>query len=299
MSADAIARVRKLWEKLTFARVGRTIVREPEDVSSVEVRHLIGHDKDGMPIYHGNSRYLGSCRLSDIRPEDRPHATIAWRYFYGFTDEDVYFSLDGYCELDFDIDFTADFSRWGNHTAGFRNRPCDGDWIAGTVIDTRYGKRFDKWFILTPELRFLIELVRAGETGLKDEEIAGRLLVNGFPDVLWAFARLVMFDNVQAFVDNHRNEERLPHPCAGQKYGDRAYNGAQMLVDWRGMYLSKSDSYVVHVLSRRFEPKWWEEYKAAFGGNPPACVGHGGLCPACDAERRESDPDHCYAYDDY
>ncbi len=164
MSAAAIAKVRQLWEKLQFARVTRTVAREPEDVLSIHVHRPSGHEHNGQPYYLGNPEHVRSNRISDVKPEDRPHARVAWRHFYGFTTENIYFQRDNYCELDFDIDLTADFSSWGNHMGGHDKRPQNGDLIAGTVVNTPQGKRFTKWFILTPQLRFLIELVRAEET---------------------------------------------------------------------------------------------------------------------------------------
>ncbi len=128
---------------------------------------------------------------------------------------------------------------------------------------------------------------------MKDEDIAPWLLVDGFPDVLWAFARLMLFDNVHAFVNDHR-QTKVAHPCAGLRYSKPAYNGTQRRVDWKDMFLSKSPTYFVHVLSHRFEPKWWQEYRQAFAGSPPACVGLGGLCPACDAEDKARDPEAYY-----
>ena len=104
--------------------------------------------------------------------------------------------------------------------------------------------------------------------------------------MLWAFVRLVMFDNPSAFVDLDK-----PHPCDGMPYGETYHNGSRYQVDWRGMYLSKSPSQYVHTMAYRFNaPSWWEQYKLAFGGQPPACVGYGDRCEACEAERRAAKP---------
>lgn len=292
MSAEAIAIVQKLWEQLVFARVQRTIAREPEDVSWVSLKTLIGHSSEGVPVFNGGT-FVHSGRPSAIPRDELWKYEVVWRHYFGFTTNDTYFQCDGYRELDFAISLTADFGNWGNHTGGGFKRPKNGDWIAGVVVDTSRGKRFDKWFILTPELRFLIELVRRGRTSLDEASLAKRLLTNGYPDVLWAFARLVMFNNVEAFIDL-----KAQHPCYNQPYGETFHNGSQFRVDWSGMYLPMNAPNYVHTASYRFgTPSWWERYKAAFDGAPPECVGFGGLCDACEAERRAADPHYGRYYD--
>ncbi len=290
MSAEAIATLHGLWEKLTFGRVVRTIAKEPEDVSSIEIPQLIGHSDEGVPIFNHRERIISSNRTADIPREDRWKAKIAWRHFYGFTNERVYFDLNGYHELDFDIECTCDWGGYANHTDGSSHRPVDGQLIAGTVVNTAKGKKFEKWFIVTPELRFLIEAVRAGKTDLTQERLARKLMTDGFPDKLWALARLAFFDNVQAFVDQHRGIAAT-HPCHGEPYGAVQPGGKRYVVSHDGMSLPMQPIKLVHLLSHRLNsPQWWQAVEEIMGEDANNHVGHGGYCAACDAERIAEDP---------
>lgn len=291
MSAEAIAKLQRLWEKLVIMRVKRTIAREPEDVSSIEIPQVIGYSDEGVPIFSHRVRFISSNRTADIPREDRWRAKIAWRHFYGFTTENIYFDLAGYHELDFDIECTCDWSGYANHTGGFDKRPLDGQLIAGIVVNSPRGKKLEKWFVLTPDLRFLIELVRSGKMELTQERMARKLLTDDYPDKLWSLARLVFFDNVQAFVDQHRGIAPA-HPCHGEPYGKVYPGGKRYLVKHSGMYLSMQPIKLVHLLSHRLNsPQWWKAVTEIMGESAKNHVGHGAYCGACDAERLEKQHD--------
>lgn len=297
MSAEAVAQLRQIWEKLTFAKVNRVIAREPEDVLFIEVPEVLTLDDGRMLTNHMEYRVY-SNRTADIRESDRWRAQVSWRHYYGFTDEGIYFQKDDYREFDFDISLTFTWSEWGNHTGGW-DKPDVGTLLAGEVIDTPRGKRFRNWFVCTPELKFLFDIVLHG-TILSEEELAPKLVTGGFPDTYWALARLVLFDNVQPFVDEFKEYESRPqHPCFGQEYpGGRGYLGDKKpKVDWRGMYLPENDAQYVHELSYQLnEPKWWEEFQrlAAEQNVMHEHPALGGYCKACEAEK---DVDERFDYD--
>lgn len=251
MSAVALATLRKLWEKLTFARVKRVIAREPEDVLAISV----------FPSSGGHPRDLEFHRMADVPEKDQARARVSWRHYFGFTDTGVYFQKDNYHELDCDIDLTMDFSNWGNHTGGW-DKPEIGSLIGGEVVDTPKGKRFNRWFTCRPELKFLMDIVRNG-TALPEDELGRKLLADNYPDKYWAIARLVFFDNVQAFVDNFKGFDHLPpHPAHGMSLGVSSYSGEPIIVQHRGMYLSKDTAQYLHEISWQLgEPRWWQEFK--------------------------------------
>jgi hypothetical protein len=99
-------------------------------------------------------------------------------------------------------------------------------------------------------------------TRLSEKEIAPKLMINGHPDLLFAVARLVLFDNVQAFVDSLKEwDEQPPHPADGIPYG-KFYGPKQRTVQHRGMWLSKDIAQYVHEISYSLnEPRWWEEFQ--------------------------------------
>ncbi len=290
MSAEAIATLQKLWEKLVIVRVKRTIAREPEDVISIEIPQVIGHSDEGVPIFNGNRSSVLTRRTADIPQKDRWCARIAWRHFYGFTSIGAYFDLAGYHELDFNINLTCDWGMYGNHMGGHDARPHEGQLIAGIVANSPHGKKLEKWFIVTPELKFLIELVRAGKTELSEERLARKLLTDDFPDKLWALVRLVFFDNVQAFVEQHLGVQSA-HPCLGQPYGQVHPGGRRYTVKHVDMSLPMNHPLkFVHILSHRLNsPQWWEEVKRLTDGACDNHVGYGGSCWGCEQERRATD----------
>jgi hypothetical protein len=289
MSAEAVATLRQLWEKLTFTRVKRVIAREPEDVLSIKVPNIITTE-EGLMLCDHTRYYVHSRRTKDIPPDDRWCARIAWRHYFGFTLEGIYFQKDNYHGLDCDIDLTMDFSRYGNHTGGF-DKPPVGSLIGGEVTEGPKGKRFQRWFYCLSEFKFLVDIVLNG-TDLTEDEIAAQLITGGHPDTYWAIARLVLFDNVQAFVDQLK-EEQPPHPCQGQEYTSSGFCGTKRpKVYWDGMYLPKEASQYVHEISYRLnEPRWWQEFVqlADDQGVKWEHPASGGICNACEAERLHDD----------
>lgn len=285
MSAEAIAKVQRLWEKLSFHRVKRVIAREPEDILYIEVTEDTGH-----------SRTLnGIKRTQDIPQELRSRAKVVWRHYYGFTEDNVFFHNNDYCELDTDIDLTLEFSGWGNHHSGEFKQPAIGQLIAGEVIDTEKGKRLHQWFTVDKPLKLLIDLVRAGGTNLSDDYLGRHLVTHGWPDKYWAIARLLFHDNVQAFVDQALPHEKLPqHPAHGIVTGYTS-SGKPLTVGHRGMWLSQGHLKWLHVMSYRFEPKWWEIFKNLTGATKHE-LALGDWCAACQAEREES---RLHAGDDF
>lgn len=287
MSAEAIATLQRLWEKLVIMRVQRTIVREPEDVLSIDVPQIVGESDEGVTLLGHNQYSVPTRRIADIPREDRWRARIAWRHFYGFTEDGIYFDLAGYHELDFDLSATCDWSGCGNHLSGYDKRPLDGQLIAGIVVNSPKGHKLERWFILTPELKFLIDLVRDGHTELSQERLARKLLTDGFPDTLWALVRLVFFDNVQVFVDQHRGMAPA-HPCHGEPYGCVQPGGRRWIVRHEGMYLSMNPPLkLVHTLASHLNsPQWWEEVQRLTTVDERHHVRHGDYCCGCEQERR-------------
>lgn len=281
MSAVALATLRKLWEKLTFARVKRVIAREPEDVLSISV----------FPGLGGHPQYLESRRMADVPEKDRTRARISWRHYFGFTDREVYFQKDNYHELDFEIDLTMDFSNFGNHMGGW-DKPEVDSLIGGEVVDTSKGRRFSRWFMCRPELKFLVDIVRNGTT-LPEDELGRKLLAHDYPDKYWAIARLVFFDNVQAFVDNFKHSGLSLHPAHGMSLGVSSYSGEPIIVQHQGMYLSKDTAQYLHEISWRLgEPRWWQEFKrlTAEQGIRHEHPGLGGWCYGCQVEHDRAHP---------
>jgi len=290
MSAEAVAKLRQLWEKLTFAQVHRVIAREPEDILSITIRLDSGHTE----------YIVKSNRTADIPEKDRQRANVTWRHYFGFTDKGIYFHKDAYRGLDCDIDLTMDFSKWANHDDSY-DKPKTGSLIAGEVIETPKGKRFKRWFHCRPEFKFLVDIVRKGTT-LTEDELARKLVTKSYPDRYWAIARLVLFDNIQAFVDELKpidwgkegeGDTRPLHPAHGMHTGDVMPSGEHLTVNHRGMYLPKNTPQYVHEISCTLNtPSWWSEFErlAAAQGlkhNHPAW---GGVCNACEAEKVEREP---------
>jgi hypothetical protein len=295
MSAVAIATLQKLWEKLSFHTITRVIAREPEDVLFISIKYGPFTTEDGCVMYLNNQLTSDFKRWSDVPAGLRERAEVSYRHYYGFTSDNIMFRNDDYVELDLSIDLTCDFSRWGgNHTGGKFKRPRVGQTIAGTTEETPKGRRFKQWFVCSPELRVLIELVKQGHNNLSENELACRMMTNDYPDAYWAIARLVFFDNIQAFVDQCKPEEQNDHPCKGKRYG-QYYGPKQMVINHTGMYLPKGNTAeYVHELSCRLnEPKWWEEFQrlAKEQGVEHDHPVYGGLCHACEAEKQK-DPDY-------
>lgn len=284
MSAEAVATLRHLWEKLIFTRVNRVIAREPEDVLSIDILRPDGHIDHTVEIK--------SNRPSDIPEEYRKRARVAWRHYFGFTDAGIYFQMSDYHDLDCDIDLTMNWGEYGNHRGGF-DKPAIGSLIAGEVVDTPKGKRFKRWFACRPEFKLLVNIVLNG-TELSEEELGRKLITADYTDKYWAIARLVLFDNVQAFVDEckpvgwGKEDTRPLHPAHGMYSGCVLDSGERLKVEHRGMYLSKGAAEYVHNMSYRLNsPQWWSEFNrlAAEQGVKHSHPASGGWCPACEAER--------------
>lgn len=279
MSAVALANLAKLWGKLRFATVDRVVARDPEDVLSITVHNARVSENGNTYLNHTDTSAPRFRRVADIPVELRYRTDVAWRNYYGFTQEGVFFHRDNFIELDTNHLTLS----WGSQSGGF-DKPRRGDVICGEVGPGPRGMRFVRWFVCSAELKFLIELVRAGQTSLTEAQLASRLVINGYPDQLWALARLLFFDNVHAFVESYLGTDAV-HPCFGQPYGKPDPGGKRFTIEHRGMWLACTPARFVHVLSRVLEePQWWSQFKERLGSTPE-CVGLGGVCPACQAER--------------
>lgn len=266
MGSIAIACAQEFFEGIVFARVSRTSASEPGDVLFVRHKACTGFDQDNVPIFVGSS-LGGGARPSSIPEEERWCHDVAWRHYDGVTQDGITFSLADYHELDFGFGLDDTVSGTNKLSTGNTNRPADGDWIAGRVVDGR----FKQWFILTSQLRFLIEMVRSGETVLNKAELAEQLLVDDNPDILWAFALLVMLDDVEPFIYflGHKDE----HPCLEKPYGQTFYNGTRRKVRWSGMNMTIDLTKYICFMSHKFQtPAWWSRYQAAFDWNPPLAL---------------------------
>lgn len=305
MSAYAQDRLRYLWRNLEFFSVGRVQAREPDDVLYIDLRKPpIGIYPDGKPMYDGRLPVDHSYRrLGDVPAKLRPHARIVWARYHGYTTSGVRFDRDGYHQLDFQVDFTLDFSTYGNHT-GSGDLPEVGQLICGEPATAEDGSPvLRRWFACDEAFQLLVTSVREG-VRYTEAELGHLLLTTGFPDTYFAVARLVFFDNVQAFVDGVRVGKPSPsvaqlfmgapatmsaaspdvgrHPAYGA-----TYDGGWP-VDWRGMSLATGYAQQVHELSHTLgEPGWWADFLrlAADQGVVHSHPGRGGVCHACIAER--------------
>lgn len=284
MSAEAVANLARIWEKLRFARVERVIARDPEDILSIHAHHVTVFENGYSHLGHIDHEAPRMRRLSDIPKEMRHRTTVTWRTYYGFTDIGIFFHKEGYNELDLDVAITLDFGMWGNHM-GDGQKPRPGDLLCGEIEEGPKGPRFRRWFVCAPSLKFLIDLTRESKTTLSENDLAHRLMCERFDDMLWAIARLVFFDNVAAFMEPYLTNTLTLHPCNGKGYGRPDFNGKQMIINHNGMYLPRSHAQFLHFLSFRLnQPQWWQQAKDLLGATPE-CVGHGGWCEACAAER--------------
>lgn len=183
-----------------------------------------------------------------------------------------------------------------------RNLPRPGQWLYGEVEHRGTERVMRHWSSCGPEFPLLLDLLRSDEPLRHTEaELGLLLLTDGFPDTLWAIARLVFFDNVQAFVDAaavgspartasqlflgqpapKRTAPARParHPAHGMRHGRD-----EVLVDWEGMYLEIDPSQFVHELSSLLgQPRWWQQFVdlAAEQGVAHSHPGEGGVCGGC------------------
>lgn len=273
----ALEKLQNMWSGLVFAKVTNVVAR-PEDIVGSLVREFIRTD-DGPVLSRTTGRWL--------RPGESPSADEASRVehnyakFHGFASRNIFFHSSANRGLDLDIDITMTWSKYGNHKAT-GHAPKPGDVVCGDVEQTAKGLRFAHWFVCQKPVERLIHMVQSGES-LPDEELAECLYEGdgGFPDRLWAIARLVFHGNAQAFMREHGAREnrtvRDPHPCRGKKLPGWDYRCRN-----DGMYLPVSPDEFVHKLGHALdEPAWWHEFTAAH-----EIVKHhvsGGFCVACKA----------------
>lgn len=273
MSKKAIEKLRMIWKELKFATVGKTIVN-PKDIINITVYE----NESCVPL----KMY---SRIEEVPDDAWKNAAVSYSKFYGFA-QGILFHGNDHNALDIEVNTTLDFSSWWNHKF-LGQPPGKGTIIAGQIVGTPKGKKFTRWFVCTPELKLLIEMVLSGKAKYSETELAEKLITIGYPDTLWAIARLLFFDDVQAFVDELK--ERCPaHPLKGRVY--YRWGQYRLEVSWNGMYLSKNVAQFVHELSFNLdEPMWWEEFQklAKEQELPHSHPAPGGLCRACLHEREK------------
>lgn len=254
---SAVEKIQDLWKELVFAKVDRTITNSDDKLQT----QISGGD--------------------------------AWAHYFGFAKvagKSVYFQRSDYDELDLNIDLTLDFSKFGNHHGGWV-LPQRGQMICGVVKETPRGPRFDKWFVCPPPIMLLINAVRNG-TDKTEEELARVMMMPGYPDEVWAIARLVLFTNVEAFVDaahySYDHQYNIPpHPAHGLPTGTVMDSGRQLVVDHKGLWLSQDVRKWIHVMSYRFDPSWWDTFCTLMTKRdlPTDHQHHGDYCLGCAAEK--------------
>lgn len=287
MNTTALKTLRQMWSTLHFSTVERTFAQVPEDISSIRIQErIIMHEPGYEPLYGGGGldTYFDQKTITslDELPDDiKPRADVTWRRYTGVTTDGITFSQDDFTQLDLDIDLTLWFGeRYGNHKGGYR-RPVDGQLVCGEVVDTPEGKRYARWFTCDEAFKLMVTSVCEG-TSLSEDELGRQLLAEDYPDMYWGIVRLFLFNNVQAFVDIHRDDIVATHPGAGIKYGKYGHE----CMDY-GMWLPQGTAEYLHLLSWRFDTDWWTEFqqlaeKYNVQHSHPAL---GGVCEACDAER--------------
>jgi hypothetical protein len=303
MSERARAALARKWRHLEFFTVDHVVARDPEDVQYIELRKPpIGTYPDGTPMYNGvlpsNPAYK---RLTDVPEAHRAHARVVWESFHGYTTSGARFSKDRHNELDFHADLTLDYGQFLNHT-GISELPTAGQTICGEPEAAADGTTILKrWFTCDSAFRLLVTSLRQ-DLPYSETEYAHLLLTKGYPDTYFAIARLVHFDNVQAFVDAIRIGSPAPtvsqlfmgapptisstpadfgrHPAFGKTYA------SGWPVNWRGMNLATGYAQFVHELSHILdEPAWWDTFLRLAGeqGVLHSHPDRGGVCGACAA----------------
>jgi hypothetical protein len=291
MSANAIAQARQLLEGLHFARVKRTVANE-NDILSIEIPRLL-IDEDGYITRNHTAYRIHSNRLSDIPVNDRWKAKVAWLRYYGFADGDIFFhnndcrALDSY--------YHSLFRDPMGHEDGGFDKPGKGTLITGKVVEGRKGLKFAWWFVCPPGFYEFTQAILS-DSPPTENDLAGKLLTNGYPDTLWAMARLILYDSVQPFVDQNAEKPEV-HPHFGKPYGKPEFTrSAQLRVQWQGMYLGNSPDVFVHELSTLLEPSWWETYQELAKQQIPNWRHAGGwhreFCQGCESE----DPTHGHGW---
>jgi hypothetical protein len=259
MSAEAAARLRKLWERLSFAEVTRTIARVPEDVMGIRL-YMVDYPS-----------LLGTEEVPSRRPEDIPpdrRGSVSWKFFSGFAG-DAYFDAHSFRRIDDEHDFTLDFGTGiTNFTDGRFKRPADGTLICGATEQTEKGLRFKHWFVCDPAFKLLAEMIRGQAEPTPENLEALRASDNlSRGGVYWAIAQLVLFDNVEVFAVEYINYLTV-----------KTYNRSLRLGPFCGT------SSFVHCLSRTLEPRWWSrfcELTAHGPDGPGAHTDSEDTCQAC------------------
>ena len=263
LSKKAIENLQKIWRGLVFVRVAKVVAREADiiDIKTYEP---------------GDLKCKTYSRIDEVPDDAWKDAVISYAKFYGFAQGILFHSNDS-TELDM---FNAlDFSTYLSQQRTCR-APKEGDLIAGTVVKGPRGRKFSRWFVCGPQLKLLIDMVLAGKTDISEKELSEKLMCDPYPDLYWAIARLVMFDNVQAFVDELKDIKPI-HPSKGKIYKQGWHN---FTVDWHGMYIPKEAAQFVHELSFHLnEPVWWEQFMrlASEQGLKHSHPVSGGFCVAC------------------
>lgn len=251
MSTESLSKLQKLWGKLTFSEVSNVIARDPQDILSIEIRADTGH----------TDYYIKSKIIADIPVNETNKAVISWRRYFGFTKEGIYFHNANYQGIDYDINLTMDWSQFLNHKSGSWEKPEVGSLICGEISETKQGLSFSRWFHCDKEFELLVDIIRNG-TNLTELELGSKLITSGFPDKYWAIARLLLFNNVQAFVDNLKDGDKDQHPAYGQFYGETLFsNNEKLKVLHSGMYLPMNAAKFVHKISENLNSEWWTEFK--------------------------------------
>lgn len=259
MSAEATARLRKLWERLSFAEVTRTIARVPEDVMDIRLYEV------------KYPSLLGTEEVPSRRPEDIPpgrRGSVGWKFFSGFAG-DVYFDANHCRRIDDEWEFTLDFGfSISNFTDGRFKRPTDGTVVCGVIEQSDNGLRFKHWFVSDPAFKLLVEMIRGQveptAENLESLRASDNLSRGG---VYWAIAQLVLFDNVSVFAEEYINY--LPV---------KTYNRSLRLGHFCGT------SSFVHCLSRTLEPRWWDKFCELTAHGPDGPGAHTDseyVCNAC------------------
>lgn len=256
MSAESVAKLRSFWEKLTFAPVTRLMGRQPEDVRWMEVHEAQRSDDKSRRFRFdgsGDVEYMiNARRLSEVPEDVRWRTVINWKHYYGFAGEYFFHSRE--------YDGSGRGSRFPMLTDDRRDwvhlRPPFGQVIAGYACDDPRGKRLEGWFVVEPPLEKIIWWSRNGLGSLTETDLAHQLISpRSYRDQYWAVARLLFFDNVQAFVDEYK-KPRANHPCASH-----IHEGRRISTGGLEMEIPGTPAQIVHWTAHKFEQiGWWEEF---------------------------------------
>lgn len=264
MSSYAIEKLQRIWGKLEFARIERVIAREPEDILSITIY-------DYKKICHGfwDRQEVGRIeprRLTNIPDEDRWCTEATWHHYHGFTHDGIYFQKSGCHNLDVDLFYTLDFGLAGNHCDVGWQKPKPGSWIAGLTVMTPEGKKFDQWFVCSPEFLALYTAVMNGKAPSKLDDFARKLVTDdtAWHDTYIAIAALVLYDDVKFFVDMLDHYTKV-HPCNNQPFGQKFLIAAKKTtrnrVWWGHLHVPHYDaSTYVHSMAYLLEPNWWTTF---------------------------------------